>query len=112
MVGNDNKYKYGLEKLVLDNTNINEIYYVNYYDEHYIILDEKMMYLFDNEFNLIESIKKEKLFKDYDKYDIVYINETIMFMDSYKNKEGLIFKYYDIYTGDCIDEIILGGSYE
>ena len=33
----------------------------------------------------------------------------IMYMDNYKDKEGIIFKYYNIYTYELIDKVVVGG---
>lgn len=107
IVRNDNKYIDSLEDIVINNTDIEKIEYVNYYDNYYIVIDYEYLYLFNNEFDLVFSIDKNMLNNQYNKYDIVYRDKTLMFMGNYKNKEGIIFKYYDIYTGECIDEIII-----
>lgn len=107
VVRNDNKYIDSLKDIIIKNTDIERIEYVNYYDNYYIVVDYEFLYLFNNEFEFVFSIDKNMLFDKYNKYDIVYRNKTLMFMDNYKNKEGIIFKYYDIYTGECIDEIII-----
>ena len=102
-----NKYIDSLKDIIIKNTDIERIEYVNYYDNYYIVVDYEFLYLFNNEFELVFNVNKNMLFDKYNKYDIVYRNRTLMFMDNYKNKEGIIFKYYDIYTGECIDEIII-----
>lgn len=107
VVGNDNKYINNLENMIYKNTDIKEIDYVNFYDNYYIVMDYEFLYLFDDEFNMIVNIDKKMLNDDYNKYDIVYKDKTLMFMDNFKDKEGMIFKYYDIYTLECIDEIIV-----
>jgi len=112
IVNNDNKYINSLENKILDNTDIETIKYINYYDDYYIVCDDYNLYLFNSEYLEILSINLKLLFDNGKNYDIVYKNKTLMYMDSYKNKEGIIFKYYDIYTGEVIDEIIVGGFYE
>lgn len=112
VVNNDNKYINSLKEKILDNTGIEIIKYINYYDNHYIVCDNDNLYLFNNEYLEILSINLNLLFDNRKNYDIVYKNKTLMYMDSYKNKEGIVFKYYDIYTGEVIDEIIVGGFYE
>lgn len=107
VVKNDNKYIEELEDIIIRNTDIEKMEYVNYYDNYYMVIDDNYLYLFDNEFDLIFSVDENMLFDKYYKYDIVYRDKTLMLMDNYKNKEGIIFKYYDIYTGECIDEIII-----
>lgn len=107
VVGNNNKYIDNLENVIYKNTDIKKIDYINFYDNYYIVMDYEYLYLFDNEFNMIVNIDKKMLNNNYNKYDIVYKDKTLMFMDNYKDKEGMIFKYYDIYTLECIDEIMI-----
>lgn len=107
IVKNDKDYVNDLEYLIIENTDIKDIEYVNYYDEYYIIRDNVYLYLLNNKFEEIVNVDLKKLFSQYNKYDIVYRDKTIMFMDSYKNNGELVFKYYDIYTGEVIDTIIL-----
>ena len=112
IVKNDNKYMNKLISNILDNTDLLMVEYVNYYDGYYIVRDTDKLYLFNNKYVEILSINLSLLFNKYDKYDIVYRNNALMYMSEDKNKEGIVFKYYDIYTGECIDEVIMGGFYE
>ena len=112
MIKNDNFYNDMLEDKILENTNILLVEYVNCYDEHYIVRDTENLYLFNNDFMEILRIDVNLLFNKYENYDIVYRNKTLMFMDNYKDKDGIIFKYYDIYTGEIIDDVLIGGTYE
>lgn len=107
VVKNDNNYIDNLEYKIIENTGIKDIEYVNYYDGYFLVRDNNNLYLLDSEYSEIVNISLKMMFSQYDKYDIVYRDKTLMFMESYKNKEGLVFKYYDIYTGDEIDTIIL-----
>lgn len=103
-----NDYK-DIEKDILKNTDIKDIEYINKYDNYYIVMDKKKLYLYDNKYNEITNIDVDKLYENKNNYDIVYRNETIVYMDDYKSKKGLIFKYYDIYNYKLIDEIVVGG---
>ena len=101
----------GIEKDVSKNTNINDIEYINKYDDYYIVMDLDNLYLFDNKYQEIFKVEIEKLHKNKNNYDIIYRNKKVMYMDNYKNKDdGVIFKYYDIYTYEKIDEITIGGN--
>ena len=110
IVGIDNGYVNSLEKEILDNTDINDIQYVNKYDGYYLVEDKEYLYLLNNNYEQITSMNLNLIHNNSDNYDIVYRDQTIMYMDSYKNEEGIIFKYYDIYTYQVIDEIIVGGN--
>ena len=109
VVGIDKNNIEDIEKKVSKNTNIKNIEYVNIYDDYYIVLDLDKLYLFDSEYKEIFKVERDKVYKNKKNYDIVYRNKTIMYMDNYRNKDGLIFKYYDIYTYKLIDEIVIGG---
>ena len=100
-----------IEKVIVKNTEIKNIEYVNIYDGYYIVMDLDNLYLFDKEYEEIFNIKVDKLHKNKNNYDIIYRNKKVMYMDSYKNKKkGLVFKYYDIYTYELIDKIVIGGN--
>ena len=107
MVRNDKRYTLELYNEVYEKSKLEDIEYVNYYDNHYIVIDNDYLYLFNDEFNLIVNIDKSLLYDKYDNYDIIYRDMTLMLMDNYKNEEGIVFKYYDIYTGECIDYVII-----
>ena len=108
MVNIDNKYFNGLKKEISENTDITDIVYVNKYDGYYIVKDNEYIYLFNSNYEEITRIKLSLLYDNKKKYDIVYRDKTIMYMDNFKNKEGIIYRYYDIYTYELIDEIVIG----
>ena len=108
MVNIDNKYFNGLKKEISENTDITDIVYVNKYNDHYIVKDNEYIYLFNSNYEEITRIKLSLLYDKKKKYDIVYRDKTIMYMDNFKNKEGIIYRYYDIYTYELIDEIVIG----
>jgi len=110
MVGINNVYINDLEKEIFNNTDIKDIEYVNKYDGYYIVKNMEYIYLFNSDYEEITSINVNLICDNENNYDIVYRNKTIMYMDNYKNKEGIIFKYYDIYTYEVIDEVIIGGN--
>ena len=108
MVSIDNKYFNSLKKEILDNTNISDIEYVNKYNDHYIVMDSEYIYLFNSSYEEITRIKISLVYDNKENYDIVYRNKTIMYVDDYKNKERIIYRYYDIYTYELIDEVVIG----
>jgi len=112
MVGIDYLSVNKLEGVILDNTDIRDIRYINYYDGYYIVMDNDYLYLFNDKYELISSIKVRLMYDNKNKYDIVYRDETIMYMNDYKNKEGIIYEYFDIYSYEIIDKIVIGGKYE
>ena len=109
VVGVDRNSIKDIENDIIKNTDIKKIEYVNMYDGYYIVIDLNNLYLFNKKYEEIFEVERDKIYKNKNNYDIVYRNETIMYMDNYKKKDGLIFKYYDIYTYELIDEIVVGG---
>ena len=109
VVGVDRNSIKDIENDIIKNTDIKKIEYVNMYDGYYIVIDLNNLYLFNKKYEEIFEVERDKIYKNKNNYDIVYRNKTIMYMDNYKNKDGLIFKYYDIYNYKLIDEIVVGG---
>jgi len=101
----DSGYVNSLEKEILNNTDVENIEYVSKYDNHYLVKDKKYLYLFNSKYEEIISISLSKIYNNSENYDIVYRDKTIMYMDNYMNKEGIIYKYYDIYTYELLDEV-------
>ena len=112
MVGIDNMSFNKLEDAILDNTMVRDVRYINYYDGYYIVMDSDNLYLFNDQYEFIISIKGILMYENKNKYDIVYRDETIMYMNDYKNKDEIIYEYYDIYSYELIDKIVVGGKYE
>ena len=109
MIGIDNGYISKIEKDIYKNTDVKKVDYVNEHDKHYIVRNNEYIYLFNNNYEEITRIKLNLVYENKNNYDIVYRDKTIMYMDNYKNEEGIIFKYYDIYTYKEIDKVIIGG---
>lgn len=112
MVLIDYKYEDSLKNEILNNTDIDSFLYVNKYDNHYIIQDKDYLYLFNSKFEEIIRISLDKVYKNSLGYAIVYRDKTIMYMDNYMDKRGIIYKYYDIYTYEVIDEVLVEVSNE
>lgn len=111
MIYIDNRYILELEDRVKKNTDIKDIVYVNEYDKYYIVIDNKNLYLFNSDYIEINKIDIGKVYLNKKDYDIVYRDNMIMYMDSYKNKDkNVVFRYYDIYTDELLEELVVGGS--
>lgn len=109
MVSIDSKDILKLENEIKDNTSIDMVQYVNKYDGYYIVLDKEYLYLFNDLYEEIYKIEIEKIHKNKNNYELVYRNNTIMYMDSYTKTDGIVFKYFDIFTYEMIDEVVIGG---
>ena len=93
-----------------DNTNIKDILYVNMYDNNYIVRDSEYVYLLNSKYKELDKIDVKLIHVNDHGYEIIYKDDTLMYMDNYKNEEGIVFEYYDIYTYELIDEIMIGGN--
>lgn len=99
-----------LEETLINNTKVKRIEYANKYDNYYIVMDDKYLYLFNNLYEEVTKLDLSLINSNKNNYDIVYRDKTIMYMNDYKNKNKLIFEYYDVYTYELIDKIVVGGN--
>ena len=110
MVTSNHSYIDSLEKKIIDNTEISSINYINEYGDYYIALDDKYLYLINKEYNIIFDVDLSLIHKNTKNYDIIYTNDTLMyFSDKYKNGK-LVYEYYDLYTYELIDKILVGDN--
>ena len=94
---------------IVKNTKIDNIKYVNKYFNYYIVKNNKYVYVYDLKYNKIVDVDINKLCnKD---YDLIYRDDKLLYMDDKNTKSGLVFKYYDAYTCELVDEVLVGGSY-
>ncbi|MBQ9853800.1 MAG: hypothetical protein IJO57_02070 [Bacilli bacterium] len=104
IVSNDKKYSSNIEdKLGQD------FKYVNEYDSKYIAYDDKELFLYGEDYKLIFSISLEKVCDNDKKYDIIYRHDDFMYMNSYYEKDDLIYEFYNIYDCKFVDKIVLRG---
>lgn len=106
----DKKDINNLRENILKNTDIKEVEYVNKYDNNYIVKNYEYVYLLNSNYEEIYKVKLDLLHDNDNNYDLIYRNNTIMYMDNYQSEEGIVFKYYDIYNYKLIDEIVVGGN--
>lgn len=109
-VARNNKYTNNLEKEVTDNYEIKEkINYLNKSNLYYIILTTKNLIVLDKNYKEIlkEDIKKIKILdKD---YELVYRLNNVMYETKEISKDKITYNYYDIYTNELIDTLVVGG---
>ena len=110
MVYIDNKSVNNIKKLIIKNTDVKDIEYINRYDNNYIVLDKKYLYLFNDKYEEIDKLDVKNIYDNKKNYDIVYRDYLFMYMNNYKNKDGVIFKYYDIENYELVDEVMVGGN--
>lgn len=104
IISNDKKYSNNIEdKLGQD------FKYVNEYDSKYIAYDDKNLYLYGGDYKFIFSISLEKVCDNNKMYDIIYRHDDFMYMNSYYEKDDLVYEFYNIYDCKFIDKIVLRG---
>lgn len=96
-----------LKEDITKNVGIKDITYINKYDNNYIVTNNEYLYLFNSQYVEIYKVDVSLLHDNTNNYDLIYRDNQIMYIDSYQDKDKLIFKYYDIYTYELIEEITL-----
>ena len=109
MIGNDNRYYNRIKKIIEEECKIDNIIYINKYNDYYVVMDKEYLYLINSEYRIISEIDNNLLYENKEKYDIIYDDEVFMYMDDEYIDNGVIYRYYDIYSYELIDEIKVGG---
>lgn len=100
VVGN---YDGDLINEVSNKTKIKDIVYVNKNNYHYVVLTNYKVYVFDDKYKLV--LEKERGNINYNKYDIVYKRNMLMYEEESMNTYYLVYSYYDIEDGKLINEV-------
>ncbi len=109
MVYDDNKYNNKIIKNIVKNTEIKDIIYFNEYNNYYIVKDKDYIYLFDKKYKEIFKVDNILVYENKKNYDIIYKDELLMYMNDYYKNNRLVYEYYNIYTYEPIDKVIVGG---
>ncbi len=100
VVGN---YDGDLINEVSNKTKIKDIVYVNKNNYHYVVLTNDKVYVFDDKYKLV--LEKERGNINYNKYDIVYKRNMLMYEEESMNTYYLVYSYYDIEDEKLINEV-------
>ena len=100
VVGN---YDGDLINEVTNKTKIKDIVYVNKNNYHYVVLTNDKVYVFDDKYKLV--LEKERGNINYNKYDIVYKRNMLMYEEESMNTYYLVYSYYDIEDEKLINEV-------
>ena len=109
MIRNDNRYYNRIKKIIEEECKIDNIIYINKYNDYYIVKDKEYLYLINSEYRIISEIDNNLLYENKENYDIIYDDEVFMYMDDEYIDDGVIYRYYDIYSYELINEIKVGG---
>ena len=100
VVGNYDDY---LINEVSNKKKIKDIVYVNKNNYHYVVLTNDKVYVFDDKYKLV--LEKERGNINYNKYDIVYKRNMLMYEEESMNTYYLVYSYYDIEDEKLINEV-------
>lgn len=111
IVNKNNKYLNSIKEEIKDNYKIKkDIKYLNKTNLYYIILTTDNLIVLDNDYNEIFIEKVSKLSNYKKNYEIVYRKNKVMYESKKVSKDKIVYKYYDIYTGELLDTINIGGT--
>ena len=98
------RYSDNLIKEIDSKKIINNILSVYKNNDNYIVVSKDRIYVLDAKYEIIIDEDKSKLYKR--KYSsIVYKRNMLMYEEKISDKNYLVYRYYDIYTNELIDEI-------
>lgn len=106
----NNNYKTNLEKELHEKYDIKDkIKYLNKTNNCYIIKTTKNLIVLD--YSFVEILKEDvDKIKDINKdYEFVYRLNKLMYEVKNVSNNKIIYEYYDIYTGELVDTLEIGG---
>ena len=109
VVSSSKRYTNSINRKIIEKTDIKEINYLNEYDGYYLVMDKEYLYVIDNKYKELLRIDQILMHDNNNKCDIIYENSQVMYFDDNLENGQLRYKYYDLYTYELVDEIVLGG---
>lgn len=107
-VWNDNEDIKKYNKLIIKNTDVDKINYLNIYGDKYIVMDDDSLYVFDKDYHELLDIDRILIHDNKNNYDIVY-DFKLMYQECIEKGNKIIYNYYDIYSYEFIKSVTLGG---
>ena len=107
VINNDKRYINKLKSNIINNTEIKSIKYINKYDDYYIVMDNKKLYLITGSYNTLLEVDRILIHENNKNYDIIYKDERLMYFSDLCKKNKLKYRYYDLYTYELIDEVVI-----
>lgn len=108
ILGNDNYNDDKMISLIEKKCRIDNISYINRYNDYYIVRDKESLYLINDKYKIISEIDNDLLYENRGNYDIIYDDGIFMYFDDKLLDGRLIYSYYDIYSYELIKEIKVG----
>ena len=109
-VSKNNKYTSSIEETLKEKYSLQEdIKYLNKSNFYYIIETNTLLILLDDNYNEVQKINISELYSLDKPYEIVYRLNKIMYEKKEVLSTKIIYTYYDIYTGEVIETVNVGG---
>lgn len=109
-VSKNNNYTSSIEKIIKEKNSLQEdIKYLNKSNFYYIIETNTLLILLDDNYNEVQKINISELYNLDKPYEIVYRLNKIMYEKKEVLSTKIIYTYYDIYTGEVIETVNVGG---
>ena len=105
----NNNFKY-YDKMILqikEKCGIDNIKYINKYNNYYVVLNDDYIYVLDSKYKEILKIDNALVHENKNHYDIIY-DDKVMYMNDIKKGDMLVYTYYDLYTYKEISSVVLG----
>lgn len=103
----NNNYKERIINKVKKHYQIDNIEYINYQDNYYIIKTKEEVIVLNKEFEEILKEKSIVLKENNNNYELVYKTNKLMYEKTTLNKNKVIYTYYDAKTNEKIKDTIM-----
>ena len=104
----NNNYRVALLNNIYENTDIQEINYINKDNNYYIIKTIEKVIVLDLNYEEKYTLETSKLHNR--DLELVYRRNNLYFEEKKKEKEKIIYKFYNVETGILEYETSLGGN--
>jgi len=109
MVYVDRDYYNDMVSMIDKNTDIEEIGYINLYNNYYIVLNEKKIYVLSDKYEIILEKDLSLIHKNDKNYNIIYMDDKLMYFNEKYEDKKLVYEYYDINTYELDRRVFVGG---
>ncbi len=103
----NNNYNKKILNNIYKNTDIKNIKYLNKNNNYYIIQDDKNVIVLDLNYDIVSTLELNALYKS--NLNLVYRRGNLYYEEVIKEKNSLIYKYYDVHNNEHIFDIKVGG---
>lgn len=103
----NNKYEKELFELIYQNTEYQDILYLNKDNNHYIIKTKDKLIVIDLNYEEKLSLNINELSES--NLELVYRNDNLYYHEKVREEEKIVYNFYDVYTNELSYTTSLGG---